>query len=175
MLRIALHLLFATLFAVAPSGAIAQPLLPQCQTSPERVLGYAPIDAQDSFPILVRNTFTVDRSAPEHLGVSVLLPSSLTPDCPGGTIEPMRDIRDLGDGRFTGTVVANSMSFHSHLFGETFTFTADQVWDWQLPALEDGGRLHGAYRLRWVRTYRSVDGGAIMIQLMPDVLPQDWR
>ncbi|WP_224815339.1 hypothetical protein [Hasllibacter sp. MH4015] len=145
-----------------------------CQTSPSTLSLYDPIPARESFPILTRNTFATDGTAPEHLDVAVLLPGHLTPDCPTGSIEPMRGVRALGDGRYEGTVVHNSMSFHSHLFGETFTFTTDDVWDWQLLATDDGGRLYGAFRLR-NSARLAVDGGAIYLQLVPDIMPPDWN
>lgn len=146
-----------------------------CQSAPDRRAIHDPSQARASYPIMVRNTFTADGTGPDGLTLSVHLPGTLTPGCPTGTIQPMRGIRALGDGMFEGYVVHNSMSYHSHLFGETFPFTTDQVWDWDLYTDDTEGRLYGAYWLRFSRQYLSVDGGGILLQLMPDAMPSDWQ
>ncbi|MBY4892634.1 hypothetical protein KUL25_07630 [Rhodobacteraceae bacterium N5(2021)] len=89
---------------MAPTGAIAQVTdrALGCQTSPLCVLGYDPASAQESFATLARHTFAEDGTGPDRLGVLVVLPPGLAQDCPGGTIEPMRGIRALGDGRYEG-------------------------------------------------------------------------
>lgn len=166
-------LLLAPLLAGAPSYGQVSDM--RCQTAPERVVLYDPAPARASFPMLVRNTFANDGTGPDRLDVDVLVPGALTPGCPSGSLEPLRGVRSLGDGLYEGFVVANSRSFHSHLFGETLTFTADQVWDWELSSDDTSGRLYGAYQLRWILAHRSVDGGAIMIRLMPDVIPETWQ
>ncbi len=163
-------LFFCVLSAFA-SPAHSQPL---CQTSPPTISLYDPAPARESFTVLTRNTFAPDGTGPERLDLSVLLPPELTPECPGGTIEPMRGIRALGDGRFEGYLVRNSLSHHSHLFGQTFTFTTDQVWDWQLITPESDGRFYGAFQSRDFVTW-APDGGGVMISLMPEPLPPDWN
>uniref|UniRef100_A0A975TXS9 Uncharacterized protein n=1 Tax=Gymnodinialimonas phycosphaerae TaxID=2841589 RepID=A0A975TXS9_9RHOB len=103
-MRFARRRLLAALLAVAPTGAIAQVTdrALGCQTSPLCVLGYDPASAQESFATLARHTFAEDGTGPDRLGVLVVLPPGLAQDCPGGTIEPMRGIRALGDGRYEG-------------------------------------------------------------------------
>ncbi len=168
-----LHLrLFLLLVFALPTPALAQ-THPLCQTSPPFIQLYDTTPARESFPIVTRNTF-IDGTGPELLDVSVHLPGTLTPDCPFGSIEPMRGIRDLGDGLFEGYVVHNSLSHHSHLFGQTFTFTTDQVWDWQLITPASEGRFYGNFRGRDFVTW-APDGGGVMITLMPDPLPPDWN
>lgn len=155
--------------------AMAQTIDISCQSSPRPMLGYDPTPAQDSLPALVRNGLAPDGDATEGLDFTVLIPGEMTPGCPAGSLEPMRGITYLGDGMFEGFVVHNSLSHHGHLFGQTLSFNTDQIWDWQLYRDDTEGRLYGAFRLRWTLAHRSVDGGAIMIQLMPTALPPDWN
>ncbi|GAB5445565.1 hypothetical protein [Gymnodinialimonas sp.] len=166
----------ALLLALAlahPAQAQTAPI--SCQSSPAPIALYDPAPAQDSLPALVRNVLPSDPSATTPgLDFTVLVPGDMTPGCPAGSLEPVRDIRYLGEGRFAGVVVRNSLSFHSHLFGQSLAFDAAQVWDWQWRTPETQGRLYGAYRLR-AALERAVDGGAIMRQLMPSPLPPDWN
>ncbi|MEX3014824.1 hypothetical protein [Gymnodinialimonas hymeniacidonis] len=172
-MRLALLLGSALFAAQALLAAAPLSAQPRCQSSPPAISLYDPGPARETFPAVVRNAFT-DGTAPEHLTLSVHLPGTLTPDCPNGSIEPMRGIRDLGDGRYEGTVVHNSLSHHSHLFGETYSFTTDQIWDWQLVTPQTEGRFYGAFQSRrFAET--APDGGGVMISLMPDPIPADWN
>jgi hypothetical protein len=161
--------------ATLPLPSTGQSLPPvQCQNAPGPVAFYDPAAARDSFPILVRNTFTSDGTAPDLLGVAVLFPPDPSGECPDGTIETLLNIRALGDGLFEGIVAADASGPNGHLAGVAFTFDTTQIWDWQLRTPNTDGRFFGAYRLRAFAATAS-NGGAALLQLMPDPLPADWN
>lgn len=170
------HFLFlVAIFAITPLMSAAETTVINCQSAPQPTSLYDPSAAQDSLPAVVRNVLPSDPSAfTPGLDFTVLIPAEMTPGCPAGSLEPMRDIRYLGEGRFAGIVVANSRSFHAHLFGQTITFTWEQVWDWQFASPDTNGRLYGAYRTR-SNLARLGGGDATALNLMPDAVPSNWR